>query len=749
MLIDAVHPEETRVAVVEDNRLEEFDFESSTKVQLKGNIFLAKVVRVEPSLQAAFVDYGGERHGFLSLHEIHPDYYQLPTEDREEFEQWVANAQSEDASPTEDSEEDPEHESSDISEEDETQKAKTTKLRLQFLRRYKIQEVIKRRQILLVQVVKEERGNKGAALTTYLSLAGRYIVLMPNSGRGKGISRKITNLEDRKRLKGVLESLDLPQGMGVVARTAGIERSKTDIQKDYEYLLKIWDQIRSTTLQSIAPCLVHEEASLIKRTLRDMYTRDMVEILVEGEKGYKTARSFIKSFMPSHARRVQLFKDTDRSLFQKHGLEAQIANIYETRVNLSSGGYLVVNVTEALIAIDVNSGRATRERNVEETAVRTNLEAATEIARQLRIRDLAGLIVVDFIDMAEQRNNTAVERRMKDAIKGDRARIQIGKISSFGLMELSRQRLGRSVYELSTFPCPCCSGIGVVRSTESIAIHVLRAIETEIADKELANARISVAPLVANYLLNYKRGTLWALESKGNRRIIVEADASLSPAKFEIKIETITEHASDDEEVLEVMGKPHANKVLSSSLSQPPSLKNVREVSKTPPPKTAPLSTESSSKEVEKGDVPLSVSSGKEPTSQKKYSRSRKQRKKFSLPDGTSSTPEPGIPLDDTLKTSETFSQDQQVSADKQEKSPSQALQRQSRRPRRYIKRKVVSTDVPFPLPAQEEFSSIIPVDNLDRFEQKHPPQSEGAAIPMGHNSEDPRREGWWQRLIK
>ncbi|MDR0662217.1 MAG: ribonuclease E/G, partial [Holosporales bacterium] len=500
MLIDAAHPEETRVAVAEDDRLEEFDFESSTKAALKGNIFLGKVSRVEPSLQAAFVDFGQERHGFLSLHEIHPDYYQLPVDDREEFEQWVANAKP--PAPHEGEEEE--------TEELPSEEARIARLRTQFLHRYRIQEIIRRRQILLVQVVREERGNKGAALTTHLSLAGRYIVLMPNSERSSGISRKITNAQDRQRLREALGSLHVPSGMGVVARTAGVERSKTDIKKDYDYLVKVWEQIRAETLRSTAPSLVHEEANIIKRAIRDMYTRDMTEILVEGEEGYKTAKNFIKSLIPSHARRVQLFKREEHSLFQKYKLEEQIANIYETRVDLKSGGYLLINATEALIAIDVNSGRATRERNIEETAFRTNLEAAGEIARQLRIRDLAGLIVIDFIDMADPRNNAAVERRMKEVTKGDRARLQIGKISPFGLLELSRQRLGRSVSEASSFLCPCCGGTGIVRSTESTAIRVLRLLEKEISQEKKTKVTVSVAPPVAHYLLNHKRNALWA-----------------------------------------------------------------------------------------------------------------------------------------------------------------------------------------------------------------------------------------------
>jgi ribonuclease E len=721
MLIDAVHPEETRVAVVEDNRLEEFDFESATKAQLKGNIFLAKVVRVEPSLQAVFMDYGAERHGFLSLHEIHPDYYQLPVEDREEFEQWVANAQPGTALLAEESEEDSEHDAVEEPDE-EKQKANIARLRSQFLRRYKIQEVIKRRQILLVQVAKEERGNKGAALTTYLSLAGRYIVLMPNSERGGGVSRKITNAQDRKRLKTILESLDIPSGMGVVARTAGVERSKADIKKDYDYLLKVWNQVRAMTLQSTAPSLIHEEASLIKRAIRDIYTRDITEILVEGEEGYKTARQFIKSLMPSHARRVQLFKDTDRPLFQTYGLEEQIANIYETRVNLNSGGYLMINATEALVAIDVNSGRATRERNIEETALRTNLEAATEIARQLRIRDLAGLVVIDFIDMAEQRNAAAVERRMKEALKSDRARIQTGRIGPFGLMELSRQRLGRSVFESSTFPCPCCGGVGVVRATESTAIHVLRAIEVEMSGKKYAKISASVSPSVANYLLNYKRGVLWTLEEKGSVRIIIEANSSLPPAKFDIVVESLDQQGDTEEEASE------AKQVASHAIIENTRAK-ISEESVPSLPSALPTASVSSNQATESG-------------SERGSRGRRKRRKKFSLPSESSGVIEVSQIAEEPASASD--------KSDKEEKKSTppvnQPAKRRQYRSRRRVTEKnaaqnfiipseVVTVDFTKGASSQQKNASIAPS-----------PKEDSADLTA---KENPPRVGWWQRFMK
>src|SRR6516162_5668036 len=590
MLIDATHPEETRVVVLRGHRVEEFDFESASRKQLRGNIYLAKVTRVEPSLQAAFVDYGGNRHGFLAFSEIHPDYYRIPIGDREtaenegtaeeaEAEQTTAEEAgvplsealpepvavpaepeggedeaseaglSEEPHPASDEtgsialnelEPRPETNAAELPWEDVVGVLKTTpptspepgrpiatsientsagfdepidatgeqssrftwdylaapdgaaelveengpdaeengivetidgddledeeQQRSHTIRHYKIQEVIKRRQIMLVQVSKEERGTKGAALTTYLSLAGRYCVLMPNTARGGGVSRKITSVADRRRLKDVLEELDIPEGMGVIVRTAGGERSKAEIKRDYEYLLRLWNEIRDLTLRSTAPAVIYEEGNLIKRSIRDLYTRDIDEVLVEGEEGYRTAKAFMKMLMPSHAKRVQPYRDNQIGLFHRFQVESQIDAIHSPVVQLRSGGYVVINQTEALVAIDVNSGRSTRERNIEETAVRTNIEAAEEIARQLRLRDLAGLIVIDFIDMEDHRNQIAVERRLKDALKNDRARIKLGRISAFGLLEMSRQRLRPSLVEASTQPCPHCGGTGFIRS---------------------------------------------------------------------------------------------------------------------------------------------------------------------------------------------------------------------------------------------------------------------------------------------
>ncbi|MBW8881478.1 MAG: ribonuclease E/G, partial [Asticcacaulis sp.] len=436
MLIDATHTEETRVVVLNNSRVEEFDFESHARKQLRGNIYLAKVTRVEPSLQAAFVEYGGNRHGFLAFNEIHPDYYQIPIADREKLmAELAAQAQANShGNGHDDDSEDEDHEDDGDDLPDEERR-----LRQHLIRRYKIQEVIKRRQILLVQVVKEERGNKGAALTTYLSLAGRYCVLMPNTARGGGISRKITNAPDRKRLKAMAQSLDVPPGMGLIIRTAGAKRTKQEIKRDYDSLLRVWENIRETTLRSNAPALIYEEEDLVKRAIRDLFDKDFDAVLVEGEDGYKSAKDFMRMIMPSQAKKIQLYK-ANAPLFARYGVEDLISKIYSPVVPLKSGGYLVINQTEALVAIDVNSGKSTKERNIEATALKTNMEAAEEAARQMRLRDLAGLVVIDFIDMDEAKNNRSVEKKLKDSLAEDRARIQMGKISGFGLMEISRQR---------------------------------------------------------------------------------------------------------------------------------------------------------------------------------------------------------------------------------------------------------------------------------------------------------------------
>ncbi|CAO3442905.1 Ribonuclease E (EC 3.1.26.12) [Azospirillum argentinense] len=604
MLVDATHPEETRVAVVNGNRLEDLDFEIATRKQLKGNIYLAKVTRVEPSLQAAFVEYGGNRHGFLAFSEIHPDYYRIPIADREALlaeerrleEQAEARAEAaadgavmaepirpdvvvEENSPmpgsyaeaegdgfegdipafatdagsdggSDESAESDEAadgaasaESPDVIGGDEVEEAHRRRARP--LRSYKIQEVIKRRQVMLVQVTKEERGNKGAALTTYLSLPGRYCVLMPNTGRGGGISRKITNPADRKRLKEILSDLDIPEGMAVILRTAGLERSKQEIKRDLEYLLRLWDDIRVQTLKSSAPCLIYEEANLIKRSIRDLYTDDIDEIWVEGSAGFNTARDFMRMMMPSHTKRVMQYQDDTIPLFHRYQVETQIDAIHSPVVQLRSGGYIVINPTEALVSIDVNSGKSTRERNIEETAYKTNLEAADEVARQLRLRDLAGLIVIDFIDMEEPRNNAAVERRLKEAMKNDRARIQLGRISAFGLLELSRQRLRPSLLETNFERCPHCSGTGVIRSVESASLHVLRAIEEEGIRKRSSEITVFVPTRIALYILNQKRGELTKIEDRYRFRVMVQADDTLIAP--DLRLERVKARTPEDD----------------------------------------------------------------------------------------------------------------------------------------------------------------------------------------------------------
>jgi ribonuclease E len=598
MLIDSSHGEETRVVVARGSRIEEFDFESASRKPLKGNIYLAKVTRVEPSLQAAFVDYGGNRHGFLAFTEIHPDYYQIPIADRlalirEQEEEAAAEAADEEAegdagaehsygdsenpsvqqsssngddqddsdedededledteaeparalaaepepsvseepsdeieiAPSENGETAPTAEEGDIVsvEEDAENRAVESvgaedaleevphRKQRQQRRRYKIQEVIKRRQILLVQVVKEERGNKGAALTTYLSLAGRYCVLMPNTARGGGISRKITDAGDRRRLKEVAKDIEIPQGMGLIVRTAGAQRTRPEIKRDFDYLIRLWESVRDLTLQSQAPSLVYEEGSLIKRSIRDLYTKDVDEVIVEGEAAYKEAKDFMRMLMPSHAKNVKIYKEP-RPLFSRYQVESHLDALFSPSVNLPSGGYLVINQTEALVAIDINSGRATREHSIEDTATKTNLEACDEIARQLRLRDLAGLVVIDFIDMEENRNNRAVERRMKDALKNDRARIQVGRISHFGLLEMSRQRLRPGLTEGTFRTCPHCEGRGIVRSISSCGLGVLRQIEEYLQNKRVENLTVKCVRDVVYYLLNEKRDNLLLIE---------------------------------------------------------------------------------------------------------------------------------------------------------------------------------------------------------------------------------------------
>ncbi len=637
MLIDARHQEETRVAVLQGNRIEEFDFESADRKQIKGNIYLAKVTRVEPSLQAAFVDFGGNRHGFLAFSEIHPDYYQIPREDREALLAAEAEAAEEEARLRDEEEErgempgeeyDADDESAeqfveemaedgveevDTSEKDdvatiddghyddddddhaeagddredsaegdaddrdsrrrgrgrrqgksghrtrgkEVDEARAKRMALR--RRYKIQDVIQRRQVLLVQVVKEERGNKGAALTTYLSLAGRYCVLMPNSSHGGGISRKISSAGDRKRLKSIVDDLTLPKSMGLIVRTAGLQRTKPEIKRDFDYLARLWDEIRENTLKSSAPALIHSDSDLIKRAIRDIYNKEIEEIVVEGAEGYGSARAFMKMLMPSHAKRVKPYSDPV-PLFQRYGAEDQLKAMYDPVVQLKSGGYLVINPTEALVSIDINSGRSTKEHGIEQTALATNLEAAREIARQLRLRDMAGLVVIDFIDMEHNSNTRKVERAMKDALKNDRARIQVGRISSFGLMEMSRQRLRTGVLEATTRGCPHCDGTGLVRTASSAGLSALRLIEEEAARGRGTIITLSASTEASVYLLNAKRAELMEIEERYGVTVEVIPEGENEGAKMAIgssgprptstpKFEPIVHDGENDDDV--------------------------------------------------------------------------------------------------------------------------------------------------------------------------------------------------------
>lgn len=537
MLIDATHAEETRVVVMDGRHIDDYDVESSSRRQLKGNIYLAKVIRIEPSLQAAFVDYGGNRHGFLAFSEIHPDYFQIPVADREkllalqeeETRQEQLNSFPEETTyqddrPYEEEDESPEMVSGEHDTGDEDTLSRRTS---RFLRNYRIQEVIRRRQIILVQVVKEERGNKGAALTTYISLAGRYCVLMPNALRGGGVSRKITSDTDRKRLKEIVSQLELPNSMAMIIRTAGAGRPEQEIIKDCDYLLQLWDDIRAHALSSIAPVLVYEEATLIKRAIRDLFSRDIEDIYVDGEKAWKSARDFARLVLPHNARKIKLWQNRGQTLFSYYNVETALDAMYSPIAQLESGGYLVINQTEALVSIDVNSGKSTSQRNIEETAVRTNLEAADEIARQLRFRDLAGLIVIDFIDMENRRHNIQVERRLKDALKQDRARIQVGHISHFGLLEMSRQRLHPSLAETMLTTCPHCHGMGTIRGTESNALHVLRSIEEEAARHQNNVLCVTTLPDIALYMLNAKRDWLNMIENQHNVAITFKTDETL------------------------------------------------------------------------------------------------------------------------------------------------------------------------------------------------------------------------------
>lgn len=535
MLIDSAHMEEVRVALVDGDKLDRFDFEAKSKNRVRGNIYLAKVIRVEPALQAAFVDYGGGRHGFLGFSEIHHSYFQIPVADRQELEDHIQNAMA------------AREETADGESSEEMDAREISKLRYQFYKRYKIQEVIKKRQIMLVQATKEERGNKGASLTTYISLVGRYCVLMPNTAKGSGVSRKINNPTDRKKLKKIVSTLNIENGSTVI-RTAGVGHTKAEIKKDFDYLVKLWDEIRKTTLKSTAPCLIHEEANVIKRALRDMYSRDIDSVFVEGEVGYKIAKDFVKKLMPSHAKKVKLYNDEALPLFGKFKINEQINQIYSTRVDLPSGGYLIINNTEALIAVDVNSGGAIHERNIAGTALRTNLEAAVELARQCRLRDLGGLIVVDFIDMVDRHDNVKVERCLKHELKDDKAKIQVGPISGFGLLEFSRQRLRSSIADANMVVCPHCHGTGFIWTEESNAIQILRHVEEACALMNASRVRLTLPTSAALYIINSKRSFISSIEERNNMKILFDIDPAISATDFKLTPIPTTDSAIDAED---------------------------------------------------------------------------------------------------------------------------------------------------------------------------------------------------------
>ena len=527
LLIDARQSEETRVISTTNDLIDDFEYEVHSRRQLKGNIYLARVTRVEPSLQAAFIEYGGNRQGFLAFSEIHPDYYRIPVEDKNKLLAEASAKTDEDLNLIDDSGED------NI---DEFNEEEFKKIKRNLYKNYKIQEVIARRQILLVQVVKEERGSKGAALSTYISIAGRYCVLMPNTPRGGGVSRKISNITDRKRLKKVVDELDVSKGMAVIIRTAGSKRTKTEIKRDYSNSMKIWENVKKLTLESNAPFLIHEEGSLVKRAIRDLYHSDIDEVLVEGSEAYKACKNYMKAVMPSHAKKVQQYVDDKLHLFQRYNLDAQLQDIFNPKVTLKSGGYIIIDQTEALVAVDVNSGRSTRERNIEDTALKNNLEAAEEFARQARLRDLSGLIVIDFIDMEENKNRISVEKKLKESMKKDRARIQIGEISNFGLLELSRQRLRPSIVENSSELCPHCAGSGRIQSIEVSAVQILRAIEEEGAPDGIEGVKVFAHSDVILHILNKKRSQLNEIENGYKILIDFNNDNTIIPPQKKLEV---------------------------------------------------------------------------------------------------------------------------------------------------------------------------------------------------------------------
>ena len=848
MLIDGTHPEEVRVVITSANRLEEYDVETSTKRQLKGNIYLAKVTRVEPSLQAAFVDFGGDRHGFLAFNDIHPDYFQIPVEDREalvaaenaeggneataqalvdEIDSTVEDISeterpdADEGDPVEDepeasiaesagtpeadtvatepveedaSEPDPEEPEAEAEDSGETAKAgaeaaeaaedgsepetgegeetagekKPSSSRRRRRgrrrgdsegngesrppssrsRRYKIQEVIKRNQIILVQVVKEERGNKGAALTTYISLAGRYCVLMPNTARGGGISRKITNPNARRKLKKIIEDLEIQNGMGVIMRTAGTERSKAEIRRDFEYLSRTWDDVRDRTFSSIAPTLVYEDASLIKRAIRDLYTRDVEEVLVDGVDAYQTAKKFMRMMMPSHAKRVQRYREAGVPLFHRHQIEGQLDAIHSADVQLKSGGYIVIQATEALVSIDVNSGRSTRERNIEETALGTNVEAAEEIARQLRLRDLAGLVVIDFIDMQETRHLRQVERRLKEAMKSDRARIQIGRISGFGLLELSRQRLRPSLQEASTQTCPHCRGAGFIRSTESMALQVLRALEEEGTRHNLSEVTVSIPSSVALYVLNNKRAVLSDIENRYGFRITLLGDDSVvSP---DMRIERVRAPASDAGEkpaAAEGRDKPaKAEEAAPREEGEKKRSRRRRSRRKSSPEATAEaVAEETADTDREAGAAGAGDDDDEGAASERRPSRRRAGRRGGRRRSGRASkaseekseaVSEPDAPTPQSSETDEAGTAEPDPAPEPPAAPPQEPVPAARPAP------EVAAGSDPEPAPAL----AALAIDDTGDTPAPSEAETDAAAI---EDPDRPKRRGWWQKMVK
>ncbi len=855
MLIDAAHPEETRVVVVRGKRVEEFDYESANKKQLRGNIYLAKVTRVEPSLQAAFVDYGGNRHGFLAFNEIHPDYYQIPVADRNLLKEEEAREAAEQREQENKREEEAERrrtrrgarkrkprrkspagndvveyiserdgadylaarQVSEVIPEDETraetppsgnekmpdetgdeqtadetatdladtsqkdgsdqpvldettaeadpsdEDAETPEVigsedaleevpvRPKRRRRktYRIQEVIRRNQIILIQVVKEERGNKGAALTTYLSLAGRYTVLMPNTARGGGISRKITNIKDRKRLREIANSIPVPEGTGLIVRTAGATRTKAEIRRDFDYLLRLWENIREYTLSSSAPTLIYEEGNLIKRSIRDLYSREIDEVLVAGDEAYREAKDFMRLIMPSHAKNVHHYKDQE-PLFMRYQIERQLNDMFNPQVKLKSGGYIVINQTEALVAVDVNSGKSTKEFSIEETALNTNLEAAKEVARQLRLRDLAGLIVIDFIDMDERKNNLAVEQMMKNSLKSDRARIQVGHISAFGLLEMSRQRLRTGVLEGSTTECAHCMGTGIIRSTESVALYVLRAVEDALISGQKQNLKVNTTTDAALYILNYKRAYLKEIEHHYGVTVTIVGNSNLHGVNFTIEkgAPGLPLSNGTDAKVVSIDWAYQDNEDQTDGQSDETDRKDETPRKRSRRPRRRKPRTENKSNE-----SPVAEASGEQenPDDDSKADKPRRPRRRgrrggrnrnTSSRDSNRETAEASTSeqTDETAITS-----DKTEPSEKKEKvSPDQSDQKKNDKPA--DKKQSRSSDTGKNGQRTTETTEKTPETESRRSRDDHQSEAEPAQTKASQTEAPPRKRGWWQR---